>query len=171
MGYDTVVIGGDGAVGERLACRLADGSAGIVFLDADDRAVERASEAGAEARVADPSKAATFDRENVEEATTAVVASRKDGSNLLVAQLLRLRRTDRVIALVNDPANVEAFAEAGIEPVCATTALSSALAEQRHDREATGERASKPEAVETTDETGTESGENERLRSDGGGDG
>jgi hypothetical protein len=53
MDSDTVVIGGEGTVGETLA------GGSVVFLDEDERAVERAAEAGADARVADPSEAAT----------------------------------------------------------------------------------------------------------------
>lgn len=107
---------------------------------------------------------------------TAIVASRTDRRNLLVAQLLGLRRTERVIALVNDPRNVDAFAAAGIEPVCAATTLASALARQRRGGEqpeserqseqAMGESPTERSPRESADESGRE-----RLRSDGtGGD-
>src|SRR5699024_11295317 len=86
--------------------------------------------AGVDAHLADPSETATLDREAIESLGTAIVASRTDRRNLLVAQLLGCRRTERVIALVNDPRNVDAFAAAGIEPVCAATTLASALARQ-----------------------------------------
>lgn len=173
MKSDTVVIG-DGAVGETLAGRLAGDSAAVVFLDEDERAVERAAAAGADARVADPSEAATLDREDIEEVGIAIVASREDSRNFLAAQLLRIRGTERVIALVNDPANVEAFAAAGIEPVSASTVLAGALDRQRRGVEVV-ERSSgretedatkrRPEREESTDDT-----ERERLRSDGRGD-
>lgn len=169
-----VVVGGEGAVGETLAGQLTGGSAAVVFLDEDDRAVERAAKAGVDARVADPSEAATLDREDIEEVDTAIVASRDDGHNLLVAQHLRLRRAERVIALVNDPANVEAFAEAGIKPVCASTALASALDRQRRGVELVeNERSSEPKRTNRRPEReeSTDGPERERLRSDGtGGD-
>ncbi|PSQ05500.1 potassium transporter TrkA [Halobacteriales archaeon QS_6_71_20] len=60
--------------------------------------------------------------------STVVVATRSDGRNLRVANLLRARAdVDRVLVLVNSPGRVEAFSEAGHEPVCATTALSKTL--------------------------------------------
>lgn len=174
MNSETVVIGGDGAVGETLAGQLASGPAAVVFLDEDESAVEHATEAGADARVADPSEAATFDHEDIEGAGTAIVASREDSHNLLVAQFLRLQRTERVIALVNDPRNVEAFAEAGIEPVCASTTLASALDRQRRVVERT-ERSSGQETANARKrrperEESTEGAERERVRSDGRGE-
>jgi len=63
-----------------------------------------------------------------EQRPTVVVATRSDGRNLRVANLLRARAdVGRVLVLVNSPGRVEAFSEAGHEPVCATTALSKTL--------------------------------------------
>ena len=176
MSSEILVTGGDGSVGTALARRLARGSAVVLFLDEDERAVERAAAAGADVRLADPSEAATLDREEIESMGTAIVASRTDRRNLLIAQLLRLRRTERVIALVNDPGNVDAFAAAGIEPVCAATTLASALAERRRvverpEHERRSERATQGEPTEQFPEEPADEPERERLRSDGtGGD-
>ncbi|EMA43642.1 NAD(P)-binding protein [Halococcus saccharolyticus] len=176
MNSETVVIGGDGAVGEVLAGQLVGTSAAVVFLDEDERAVEHAAEAGADARVGDPSEAATLDREDIEEMGTAIVASQKDSHNLLVAQLLQLRRTERVIALVNDPKNVEAFTAAGIEPVSASTVLAGALDRQRRGAEIVEtERSLGQETEEDTakrhleHEESTDDPKHERVRSDGAG--
>jgi len=173
MGNDIVVIGGDGAVGETLAGQLAGGSTTVVFLNEDENAVERAAGAGADAQVTDPSEAATFDHEDIKEAGIAIVASRKDSHNLLVSQFLRLRRTERVIALVNDPGNVEAFAAAGIEPVSAATVLADALDRQRRVIERP-ERSSGQETATATKrrperEESADGPERERVRSDGAG--
>ncbi|GAA0470835.1 NAD-binding protein [Halococcus dombrowskii] len=176
MCSETLVVGGDGTVGETLARRLVHGSAVVLFIGEDEHAVERATSAGVDARLADPSETATLDGEAIEAMGTAIVASRTDRRNLLVAQLLGLRRTERVIALVNDPRNVDAFAAAGIEPVCAATTLASALARQRRGGEqpeserqseqAMGESPTERSPRESADESGRE-----RLRSDGtGGD-
>lgn len=176
MFNETLVIGGDGSVGETLARRLAHGSAVVLFLGEDEHAVERTAEAGVDARLADPSETATLDREEIGAMGTAIVASRTDRRNLLVAQLLRLRRTERVIALVNDPGNVEAFAAAGIEPVCATTMLASALARQRRggehpENERQSEQAVGESSTEQFPRESADESERERLRSDGtGGD-
>jgi Trk K+ transport system NAD-binding subunit len=173
MKKETVVIGGKGAVGETLAGQLIGGSTAVVFLDEDDRAVERAAEAGADARVADPSEAATLDREDIEEVGTAIVASREDSHNLLVAQLLRLQRAERVIALVNDPENVEAFAEAGIEPVSASAALAGALDRQRRvvgrAERSSGQETANAAKRRSEREESTDGPERERVRSDGAG--
>lgn len=168
-----MVTGGDGFVGEVLADQLTTDSVTVVFLGRDERAVERAAEAGADARMGDPSEAAILDREDIEEMSTAIVASQKDSHNLLIAQLLRLRRIERVIALVNDPRNVEAFAAAGIEPVSASTALAGALARQRRVVERT-KRSSGKETANVAKrrlerEESTDGPERERVRSDGAG--
>jgi Trk K+ transport system NAD-binding subunit len=169
MNRDTVVIGGEGAVGEILAGRIAGDSAVVVFLDED----ERAAEAGADTRVADLSEAATLDREDIEEVGPAIVASREDSHNLLVAQLLRLRRAERVIALVNDPRNVEAFAAAGIEPVSASTALADALDRQRrvveHTGRSLGQATANAAKRRSEREEPAHGPERDRLRSDGAG--
>ena len=176
MKREIVVIGGEGTVGEMLADQLADGSAAVVFLDENERAVERAAKAGADARMGDPSEAAMLDREDIEEMGAAIVASQEDSYNLLVAQLLRLRRTGRVIALVNDSRNVEAFAAAGIEPVSASTALAGALDRQRRGVEVVEIEHSPSQGTgeDTTQrrskrEESTDGPERERLRSDGAG--
>ncbi|EMA51441.1 NAD-binding protein [Halococcus thailandensis] len=176
MFNETLVIGGDGSVGETLARRLTHSSAVVLFLGEDEHAVERATAAGVDARLADPSETAALDREAIESMGTAIVASRTDRRNLLVAQLLGCRRTERVIALVNVPRNVDAFAAAGIEPVCAATTLASALARQRHDGkrpeiERQSEQAAGESSTEQSPKGSADGSERERLRSDGtGGD-
>lgn len=153
---EEVLIGG-GIVGETLAGQLADGSVDVVFLSEDDRAVERAAAAGVDALAVSPSDPTTLDQEGIADVETVIVASREDGRNLLVTQLLRRRTAERVIALVNDPNNIEAFAAAGVEPVCATSTLAAALDRQR--REGRSEN-----------ESGQQTIGQERLRSNGSGD-
>lgn len=176
MDGELLVTGGDGPVGEILADQLTRDSVTVVFLDEDERAIERATEAGVDARMCNPSETATLDREDIEEMGTAIVASQEDSHNLLVAQLLRIRRTERVIALVNDPRNVEAFAAAGIEPVSASTALADALDRQRRGVEVVEtERSPGPKTEEDATKRHSKRGEStdgterERIRSDGGG--
>ena len=171
MTREILITGGDGFVGEVLADQLTSDSVRVVFLDEDERAVERAAEAGADARMSDPSEATTLNREDIEEMGTAIVASQEDSHNLLVAQLLRPRRIKRVIALVNDPQNVEAFAAAGIEPVCASAALAGALNRQRRVVEYTvrssGQETTNAEKRRQESEESSNSLERERVRSDG----
>ncbi|EMA53362.1 MULTISPECIES: NAD-binding protein [Halococcus] len=167
-----VILGGEGAVGETLAVQLANGSSAVTLLAGDAHAAERAAGAGADARVTDPSSTATLDREDIDEADIAIVTSRLDSQNLLLAQFLRLQGSGRVIALVNDPANLEAFTEAGIETVCASTALSTALDRQRRGVETVEtERSSNRTNPDRHTEHGesTDEPERERLRSGGAG--
>ncbi|WP_313692209.1 NAD-binding protein [Halorarum halobium] len=162
MNHDTIIIGGRG-VGETLAEELSDGGGEVAFLGEDHRAVERAEAAGADARVVDLRSGSALDREGLDGPAVVIAASREDRRNLLVAQLVRVRRADRVIALVNDPENVDAFDDAGVEPVCASTALASAL-----DRKRRGEEVFETE--EDSEDHRRSTNEDERLRSRGGGD-
>lgn len=58
----------------------------------------------------------------------AVVAAGRDGLTLLVVQQLRTRfGLERVLVVVEDPRNREAFDIPGVETVCAETVLSEAV--------------------------------------------
>lgn len=173
MNYHVAVVGSGGGIGEALVGSLASTPAEVVFLDADRRAVDRAVAVGVDARTVDPIDGAALDREDIGTVGTAIVASREDGRNLLAAQHLRLRRAERVITLVNDPDNVAAFADAGVEPVCVSTVLAAAL-DRRRERGTTDapNYADETSPVSET-ATGTERTErrvrDDRLRFDGNG--
>lgn len=78
----------------------------------------------------DPSDVRTLDDAGVGGASTVVVAAFRDSRNLLIAQLVRAHfDVPRVLVLANEPNRVEPLAAAGHEPVCATSALSEALAD------------------------------------------
>jgi trk system potassium uptake protein TrkA len=79
----------------------------------------------------DPTDARVLDAAGVAGASTVVVATRSDRRNLLIAQLVRTRfDVPRVVVLVNAPERLEPLAEAGHEPVCATSALADVLTER-----------------------------------------
>ena len=112
------VLGGR-AVGRSLARRLRAEGRDVELLDGTDE-----PDSGTDAAVESDAAATAA----VPPGSTVVVATRSDGRNLRVASLLRARAdVDRVLVLVNSPGRVEAFSEAGHEPVCATTALSKTL--------------------------------------------
>jgi trk system potassium uptake protein TrkA len=71
----------------------------------------------------------------IPEESTVVVATPRDGWNLLVAQLVRIHfDVADVLVLVNAPDQCDLFADAGHEPVCATTALSDAVVDALEHR-------------------------------------
>jgi Trk K+ transport system NAD-binding subunit len=171
MNSTIVIIGGNETTGETLATQITGSSLDVVFLGEDDRAVERTTVAGVDARVADPGEPGTLDSEEIDGVGTAIVATHEDSRNLLVAQRFRIRGAERVIVLVNDPKNIDAFAEAGVEPVCAATVLSSALDAKRRRESPTEQGVSEAPGADSTKENETsndESSGNRRLRSDGG---
>jgi len=78
----------------------------------------------------DPSAVAVLSEAGIEPASTVIVATRSDRRNLLIAQLVRTHfGVSRVIPLVHDPERSALFAEAGHEPLCVSTALSTAVEE------------------------------------------
>lgn len=134
-----IVVLGGGRAGATLARDLGD-RAETTLLDSDPSVVERARRAGVTAHEADVTSAQSLDERGVESADIAVVATDNDAANLLAAQHLRVRfGVDRVVVRVNDPGNVDGFAERGFHPVCATSALADGLGgtveESRSDAE------------------------------------
>jgi Trk K+ transport system NAD-binding subunit len=110
---------GDGHLGTAVARHLRSDGHAVSLVDVSDwdrtpglRAVDTAQEAG------------------VAGAPTAVVATRSDRRNLLVAQLVSAHYdVPRAVVLANASDRLDAFTRAGHDPVCATAALSDALAE------------------------------------------
>lgn len=121
---DVYVIG-DGRVGAAVARRLREEGDEVVLLD---RSIDAPDVPG---RALDPTDVSALDEAGLDSASTVVVATPSDGQNLLVAQLVRVRfDVDRLIVLVNDPDRVGVLADAGHEPLCATTILADALVEE-----------------------------------------
>jgi trk system potassium uptake protein TrkA len=121
--HEYYVLGG-GQLGAALARRLRDAGNSVRLVaerhDDDDVATVRG----------DPGALATLETADIDPDATVVVATRDDGRNLRIAQLVRTRfDVERVRVLVNTPDRYDAFADIGHEPVCATAALSDALAE------------------------------------------
>lgn len=134
-----VFVLGGGAVGASLA-RGLDDRAETVLLDPDPDAVERARRAGVTAHETEVTSTQNLRERDVGSADAAVVATGSDAANLLAAQHLRVTfGVDRVIVRVNDPENVDGFADRDLRPVCATSALAAGLGgsveESRSDAE------------------------------------
>jgi trk system potassium uptake protein TrkA len=117
------VLGG-GELGKRVSDHLRASGHDVEFVDDGDSATGVTHEG-------DPTDARVLDELGGSSGVTVVVATREDGANLLAAQLSRIRlEPDRVVVLANSPEAMELLADAGHDPVCATTVLSNALVEK-----------------------------------------
>jgi Trk K+ transport system NAD-binding subunit len=122
-GVDTdYYVLGDSHLGTEIASRLdALGHAvSVVRLDPD---VDDAPSLEGDPPLAD----VLFDA-GVTETSTVVVATPDDGRNLLVAQLVRTRfDVTSVFIVVHTPERSDLVADAGHEPICATTLLADGV--------------------------------------------
>jgi len=121
--YEYFVLGG-GHVGAVLARQFHDAGHAVRLVDERHEADDVSTVRG------DPGVLATLEAADVRPDATVVVATRDDGRNLRLAQLVRTHfDVERVRVLANSPDHYDVFADAGHEPVCATAALSDALAD------------------------------------------
>lgn len=127
----TVVIGG-GQLGRLVARQLIEGGAdadrGIHYVDDDDPAISRAAADHETTLVDDLTSGHAV--ESVTDGTAAVVvAAPSDAATLLVVgQLTASTDVARVVAVVRDARNRDAFPPT-VDCVCATTLLAEAVVE------------------------------------------
>lgn len=145
MSTQTLIVGG-GHVGRLLARRMDERHEAVHFVDDSETAVRRARENGVSAREATLTSPRSLDDVGVGDAETAIAASLEDSVNLLVAQLLRCRfGVPRIVVLVNDPRNHDAFDGLGVESVCAATAVTTAVLRTTLDDDAASGSTADPE--------------------------
>lgn len=126
MSTNTLIVGG-GHVGRLLARRMDERREAVRFVDDSEIAVRRARESRVQAREATVTSPQALNAAGADGVETAIVLAPEDSTNMLVAQLLRCRfDVPRIVVLVNDPRNCDAFEDAAVEPVCAATAITSA---------------------------------------------
>ena len=78
-----------------------------------------------------PTDTAALRAAGLADAVTVIVATRSDGRNLLLAQLVRARFDGlRVVVLANADDQVDLFTDAGHEPICVTSAIADAVADR-----------------------------------------
>ena len=115
------VLGGS-HLGIAVARRLHAAGHDITLVDADVHADDLPTLQG------DPWDVTVLADAGVTETATVVVATPDDGRNLLVAQLLRTRfGISEAFVVVHTPERFDLVAEAGHEPICATTVLADAV--------------------------------------------
>lgn len=122
--YEYYVLGG-GHVGVLLARGLRDAGHAVRLVDERHEPDDMSTIRG------DPGALDTLTAADIRPDATVIVATRDDGRNLRLAQLVRTQfNVEQVRVLANSPDHYDIFADAGHEPVCATTALSTALADR-----------------------------------------
>jgi len=123
----TLVVGA-GRVGAELADRFESRGEEVVLIDTDAAAVERARNEGHRVVHGDATDAGTLERADADRAGVVVAATADDDVNLLVAQLATTRfDVDTVVARANNPDNVAAFADLGVETISAGFAVADAI--------------------------------------------
>lgn len=118
-----VVLGG-GPIGSSIARRLHADNYTVHLVDESKKSADIPGFRG------DPAKIRDLEEADLSPGSTVIVSTPSDRRNLLIAQLVRANfDVDRIVVLTNDPEKLDLFESAGHEPVCATTAISSAMAE------------------------------------------
>jgi len=117
-----LVIGG-GRVGKEIVERLEERGENVVIIEDRGEAAEELRNQGFTVRDGDGTNIETLRKAGAERSKIVVAATGDDDTNLLVAQLAGSKfDTEKVIARVNEPDNVEAFNELGVETVSASSA-------------------------------------------------
>jgi NhaP-type Na+/H+ or K+/H+ antiporter/Trk K+ transport system NAD-binding subunit len=123
-----VLIVGGGRVGLALAERLEDRGENVVIIDERKDSIETARERGFTVHRGDGTNSEVLEKAGADHAKTTIAATGDDDANLLVAQLASSKfGVDRVIARVNEPSNVDAFEDLGVETVSSSLATAWAI--------------------------------------------
>jgi voltage-gated potassium channel Kch len=130
-----VVVVGGGQAGRLLARRLSDGRP-VHYVDDDPTAVERAARRHESTYVRDLTDRSTLVG-LLAGASHVVVATPRDATNLLVAQHCRAAGVARVVVVVADPRNHDAYPP-GVTRICAATTLTDAVVAAFGDDTAAG---------------------------------
>ncbi|SNZ16251.1 sodium/proton antiporter, CPA1 family [Natronoarchaeum philippinense] len=123
-----VLIVGGGRVGLALAERLEDRGENVVIVDDRKDSIETARERGFTVHQGDGTDSEVLEQSGADHAKTVIAATGNDDANLLVAQLASSKfDVERVLARVNEPSNVDAFEDLGVETVSSSLATAWAI--------------------------------------------
>jgi len=120
-GITYCVLGG-GHLGAAIVRRLREDGHTVVLVDESNELSETPVLRG------DPTDVRVLEEAEVAAASTVIVATESDSRNLLIAQLVRVHfDVPEIVVVANVPERLDLIAEAGHEPVCATSALSDVV--------------------------------------------
>jgi Trk K+ transport system NAD-binding subunit len=126
-----VIIVGGGTTGRALAERLEDRGENVVIVEDDEEVVEKARNAGFTVEWGDGTDTSVLRSAGAENAKTIVAATGDDDANLLVAQLAESKfDIEKIIARANNPDNVEAFEDLGVNTIDSGMATAWAIDNQ-----------------------------------------
>jgi NhaP-type Na+/H+ or K+/H+ antiporter/Trk K+ transport system NAD-binding subunit len=118
-----VLIIGGGRVGKELGERLEDRGENVVLIEDNEEVIEPLRERGFTVRKGDGTNVDMLRKAGISQAKIVVAATGDDDTNLLVSQLASSKfDVGKVITRVNNPDNVDAFEELGVETVSSSSA-------------------------------------------------
>jgi NhaP-type Na+/H+ or K+/H+ antiporter/K+/H+ antiporter YhaU regulatory subunit KhtT len=123
-----VLIIGGGRVGRELSERLEERGENVIILEEREAVAEQLRNEGFSVRQGDGTNIELLRKAGIGRAKRVVAATGDDDTNLLVAQLANSKfEVEQVIARVNQPDNVDAFNELGVETVSASSSTAWAI--------------------------------------------
>ncbi|MEF8781508.1 MAG: cation:proton antiporter [Haloarculaceae archaeon] len=126
-----VIIVGGGTVGRALTTRLEDRRENVVLVEENIEVIERTRNEGFTVEAGDGTDTDVLRSAGAENAKTIVAATGDDDVNLLIAQLASATfDIEDVITRVNNPDNVDAFEELGVETIDSPMATAWAIDNQ-----------------------------------------
>lgn len=123
------VVAGFGEVGRRVAERLREAGEDILIVESDGGLAVTGREAGYEVLLGDIADPKVLQKADVDDARALILATGNDDRSLLAAELAQAQfGCKRILARVDDPANIPAFERAGVTVVSPQAAVASELA-------------------------------------------
>jgi Trk K+ transport system NAD-binding subunit len=123
-----VIIVGGGRVGLALATRLEDRGENVVIVETDQETIQTVRDEGFTGHHGDGTDTDVLRSAGADNAKIIVAATGDDDVNLLVSQLSQSKfEPERVLARANQPENVDAFEELGVQTISSSLATAQAI--------------------------------------------